>query len=58
MTVIARIQERFGHRFRLLDLARQTVGQLAAACEQRSHAAPPPWLWRAARAIKLRLLNV
>jgi amino acid adenylation domain-containing protein len=58
MTVIARIQERFGHRFRLLDLARQTVGQLAAACEQRSHTEPPPWLWRAARAIKLRLLNV
>jgi amino acid adenylation domain-containing protein len=61
MTVIAQIQERFGHRFRLLDLARQTLGQLAAVCERRSHtpgdAAPPPWLWRAARAIKTGLLK-
>ena len=61
MTAITQIQHVFGYRFRLLDLARQTLGQLAAVCEQRSSTAagskPPPWLWRAVQAIKTGVLR-
>ena len=58
MTVIDRVRERTGHRLAPVDLARQTLGQLAAACERAARGAvdrdPAPWLHRVLRTFKAR----